>query len=70
MREFIDLVESAVDGQYMLATYNLDKQTWNVKFFPNRVEAHSAWEQWSAVFTGDAFIGPVEIAKHAKRPGA
>ena len=53
------------EGQYLLATYNLETKAWRVTFYPSRAEAHVAYKQWSSAFTGDAYICPVERKYHA-----
>lgn len=77
MREFIKIVEGeelqleqldeAVGQQYMLATHDLATGKWDVKFFGDRAMAHEGWHQWAKVqgHKGDAYIGPVEITRHA-----
>ena len=69
MRDLLNIVEegAAVEGQYLLATHNLEEGTWRVTFYPSKVLAHVAYKEWSAVFTGDAYIAPVEETLHADR---
>ena len=68
MRVLLNIVTEAPEpgnGQYLLATYNLENMTWRVTFYPSREMAHVAYKQWSSTFTGDAYIAPVEMKMHA-----
>lgn len=67
MRDLLNILKesSATDGQYLLATYNLEDMTWRVTFHPSREMAHVAYKKWSSAFTGDAYIAPVEMKMHA-----
>lgn len=67
MRDLLNIINesAAMDGQYLLATYNLETSTWRVTFYPSREMAHVAYKQWSSTFTGDAYIAPVEMKMHA-----
>lgn len=68
MRDLLNIIQegsTTVQGQYILATQNLETGAWRVTFHPSRELAHVAYEQWSSAFTGDAYITPVELALHA-----
>lgn len=66
VREFINLLnESAAGQQYLLATHNLETNTWRVTFHNDRTAAHVAYTQWKSAFVGDAYIAPVELKYHA-----
>lgn len=70
MRDLLDIINegsSPVQGQYLLATYNLEQGTWRVTFYPSRETAFEAYKEWSQVFTGDAYIAPVEQKYHASK---
>ena len=70
MRDLLNIINEGstpVEGQYLLATQNLETGAWRVTFHPSRELAHVAYKQWSSTFTGDAYIAPVEMALHADK---